>query len=110
MKQVFLNLFLNAIQAMDENGTLTTTIRATSPGRRATKLLLISIKDTGCGISRDNITHIFDRYYTTKEAGTGLGLAIVERVVEAHNGKLDVISEVGKGTTFNIDLPVNTHG
>ncbi|MCP4583402.1 MAG: response regulator [candidate division Zixibacteria bacterium] len=105
--EAVLNIMLNSTESMEENGSLKVKIGIQQSDE---PFVRIAISDDGSGIPQDKITRIFDRYYTTKEAGTGLGLAIVERVIEAHNGRLDVESEVGKGTTFNIDLPVNTHG
>jgi signal transduction histidine kinase len=109
-KEIFeavLNLMLNSTESMEENGRLEVKIGLQKSDE---SFVRIAISDSGSGIPKEKLTRIFDRYYTTKEAGTGLGLAIVERVIEAHNGRLDVESEVGKGTTFNIDLPVNAHG
>ena len=67
--------------------------------------LKIIITDTGCGITAKDLLHIFEPFYTTKPKGTGLGLAIVQGIIEEHGGKIAVKSEVGKGTTFNIELP-----
>jgi len=108
-KEVFealLNILMNATDSLDENGQLKVNISLLSP---AEPYVRIAVADNGCGIPKDKLSRIFDRYYTTKETGTGLGLAIVERVVEAHNGRLAVESEPGKGTTFSIDLPIKTY-
>jgi signal transduction histidine kinase len=69
------------------------------------EFIRIEITDTGCGIPPDKLSRIFDRYFTTKTEGTGLGLAVVDRIVKAHGGSVSVESEVGKGTTFSVDLP-----
>ena len=66
----------------------------------------ISIADTGGGIPQDQISHIFEPFYTTKKKGTGLGLMIVQRIVRQHGGHIEVESDVGKGTTFRISLPL----
>ncbi len=101
--EVLINIMLNGIEAMDPGGSLGISI-----GRHpeSEPYVRLAISDTGCGIPEEDWARVFDRYYTTKETGTGLGLAIVERVVDAHSGKMSVNSEMGKGTTFNIDLPV----
>lgn len=100
LKQVLVNLILNAIQAMPDGGRL----RITTLSRNGT--VLISVRDTGHGISEDDIKHIFDPFYTTKEGGGGLGLAIAHQIVEAHGGEIQVRSYPEKGTTFIIALPV----
>ena len=105
-KEIFeasLNIMLNAIESMDDGGRLAVDINLHPAGEPYVR---IAFSDTGCGIPQEEIYRIFDRYHTTKESGTGLGLAIVERVVEAHNGRVDVESKVGEGTTFKVDLPI----
>ena len=102
IKQVLLNLFLNAIDAMPDGGTLT--ISATKDKSR--KGLQIRITDTGEGISGEALGHIFDPYFTTRPSGTGLGLAIVHNIIDAHDGKIEVKSTVGEGATFEIHLPL----
>jgi signal transduction histidine kinase/DNA-binding response OmpR family regulator len=101
--EAFINIMLNAIESMDKGGRLGMKI---GPHPRGEQYVHIEIKDSGCGIPKDELPKIFDRYYTTKDTGTGLGLSIVERVISAHNGRLMVDSEVGQGTTFKIDLPI----
>jgi signal transduction histidine kinase len=66
----------------------------------------ISVSDTGRGMTGEDLKHIFDPFFTTKGKGTGLGLAICQRIVEAHNGRIEVVSKVGEGTTFVVKLPV----
>jgi len=102
LTQCFLNLYLNALQAMENGGQLA--ITSSSIRNRGT--LAIDIKDTGAGISADDLTKIFDPYFTTKPKGTGLGLAIVHKIIEAHHGEVKVRSVPGKGTLFSIILPV----
>jgi len=70
----------------------------------------IKVSDTGCGIPRENIRKIFDFLFTTKLQGTGVGLSVVYNMIKKHNGNIDVESEVGKGTTFSIRLPVWREG
>ncbi len=100
MKQVFLNLFLNALDAMESGGFLSVTVSG-NPGGEAS----IIVADTGVGIGRDALARIFDPYYTTKSSGTGLGLAIVHKIVEAHGGVIRIESEPGEGTRVRITLP-----
>jgi two-component system sensor histidine kinase HydH len=99
--QCLLNLYLNALQAMDTGGRLTIENSLTEE-----RLIKIEIKDTGSGISSEDLNKIFDPYFTTKTKGTGLGLAIVHNIVDAHNGQIKVRSVAGQGTTFTIIIPV----
>lgn len=103
IRQLFWNLFINAVQSMEgKSGTLTVTSRH-SP--RHPDHVEIGISDTGSGISQDIMNSIFDPFLTTKENGTGLGLTIAYRIVENHGGKIMVDSNPGGGTTFSILLP-----
>jgi PAS domain S-box-containing protein len=100
LSQVFVNLILNAIDAMPDGGTLTVRSFMKSGS------VVIQFKDTGNGISKEDISKIFDPFYTTKEKGTGLGLAVSYNIIKKMNGTLAVESKVGKGTTFTIMLPM----
>ena len=100
LKQVFLNLVLNSVQAMDEGDTLT--IRTMSYDGK----LEVEIKDTGFGIPAKNLKRIFDPFYTTKEDGTGMGLAIAYTIISDHSGTLNIESKTGIGTTAKVVLPV----
>jgi signal transduction histidine kinase/DNA-binding response OmpR family regulator/putative methionine-R-sulfoxide reductase with GAF domain len=104
--EVFLNLFLNAADAMDKGGMLTVTGKIDRPSFKNADYLAITVSDNGHGIKKDNLPKIFDRYYTTKESGTGLGLAVVERIMAAHGGTLTVHSDVGEGTDFTLYFPL----
>jgi signal transduction histidine kinase len=104
MYQVFVNIVLNAVDSMETGGTLSLKCETLSTG--SGELIRLYFGDTGCGIPEDNLARLFDRYFTTKQTGTGLGLAIVERIISVHNGKINVNSVVGKGTTITIDLSV----
>lgn len=108
MKQVFMNLILNGLQSMSGGGELKISARIVNSGNETagkTKEIAIEITDTGVGIPSQDIPRIFEPFFTTKENGTGLGLAIVKRIVEAHNGRIEVKSELKKGTSFIIFLP-----
>jgi two-component system NtrC family sensor kinase len=104
LKQVFMNIIVNAAEAMHGSGTLTITT-SQSPDR---KTALIAFTDTGEGIPEENFSRIFDPFFTTKDVGkgTGLGLATSYGIVEDHGGRISVKSKVGEGTTFIIELPV----
>ena len=102
LRSVFNNLFINAVQAMGNGGgTLNVKIRRDDD----TKFVRIDISDTGAGISPENQSKIFEPYFSTKETGTGLGLAIVQKIVETHNGVIEVASAEGEGTRFTVKLP-----
>jgi PAS domain S-box-containing protein len=105
MKQVLLNLILNGIQAMPGSGTLTLSASLTEGQVSGEPALRLSVSDTGVGIPGAQRSRIFDPFFTTKDEGTGLGLAIVHAIVEAHQGRIDVESCEGRGTTFTIVLP-----
>jgi signal transduction histidine kinase len=100
LKQVILNLFINAQQAMKDGGEL---IIRTDRQKEET---IIQISDTGSGIAPDRLPNIFDAYYSSRPQGSGLGLATAKRIVEAHKGAISVDSEQGKGTLFTIKLPI----
>ena len=103
--ELFLNLFINAIDAMPDGGTLAVTGLIERPEHKRVDFLAIRVSDSGSGIKKENLSRIFDRYYTTKDTGTGLGLSVVDRIITAHGGTLLVESEEGKGTTFTVYLP-----
>jgi signal transduction histidine kinase len=100
LKQVILNLFINAQQAMSDGGELL--VRTD----RRKKEAMIHISDTGSGIAPDKLPKIFDVYYSSRPQGSGLGLPTAKKIVEAHNGTISVNSEPGKGTSFTIELPL----
>ena len=107
MKQVFLNLMLNATQAMDREGELTisTALRPNPAGGKNRSFLEVGIRDTGSGMPEDIKSKIFEPFFSTKEEGIGLGLPIAQRIVEEHRGEIRVESNPGEGTTFYITLP-----
>jgi two-component system OmpR family sensor kinase len=115
MEQVLSNLLTNAVRHTPQGGTITSTIANNVngiAGRAGGHYMLVSVQDTGEGISTENLPHIFERFYrvdsarSRTEGGTGLGLAIVKQIVEAHNGIVWAESNIGKGSTFYIALPV----
>ena len=103
MKQVALNLLLNAVQAMPRGGTLMLRGRNSKDGQWIT----ISIQDSGVGIPNEDMNKLFDPFFSTKEGGIGLGLSIAHRIIDQHHGKIEVESDPGKGTLFTIWLPVH---
>jgi len=102
----FLNIIVNAIQAMPEGGEIRITAFLYPKDIERPTHLRIDFSDTGLGIPAEDLSKIFDPFFTTKRSGTGLGLAAVERIVKTHQGYVEVKSEVGKGTTFSINLPL----
>src|SRR5438477_7779841 len=99
MKQAFYNVIKNSLEAMKRRGILR--VRTDMDESH----VLVSFIDTGGGISADNLSRVFEPYFTTKPAGTGLGLLIVRRIVREHGGELSIQSSEGKGLTFTIRLP-----
>ena len=105
LQQVLMNLLLNALEAMGTNGTLTVSTEIAN-AKSGARILKIQIHDTGIGISKEHLARLFEPFFTTKKHGTGLGLAISQRIIQEHHGKIEVQSEVRKGSTFTISLPV----
>lgn len=102
LQQVLMNLMLNGVEAMhDKGGELTVASQRTKDGQ-----LMISVSDTGGGLSSDAAERIFDAFFTTKPQGTGMGLSISRRIIAAHGGRLWESSDTGKGATFQFTLPV----
>ena len=110
LQTLFLNLITNALDAMPQGGVLTIKTQQVSPPLSSEdgRWLEISIADTGIGITEESRKRIFDPFFTTKKMGegTGLGLAICEKIIKEHSGMIEVRSEVGKGSTFSISIPV----
>lgn len=114
LEQVFVNLLLNATEAMGTNGSLTVATELISTASARPKAaqasgahVRVTIADTGIGITTENLKRLFEPFFTTKPQGTGLGLAIAQRIVQEHHGGISVQSQVDKGTTFSILLPVH---
>jgi signal transduction histidine kinase len=129
MKQVLVNLMVNAMQALGDEGTIRISCGPSSffqrndsyaNGKFSEKNLSrqvdlapyawIKVEDNGQGIPEEVLSKIFYPFFTTKEKGSGIGLAIAQKIVDSHHGSIDVESEVGKGTTFTIKLPVRENG
>jgi len=109
IEQVLINLIQNAIESLEGQGTITLRVR-TEFSRlqgRTGPMVKLEVSDTGKGIPPEVRKRMFDPFFTTKEGGTGLGLAIAARIVEKHGGTLECRSEVNRGTTFVILLPLN---
>ncbi len=104
LNQVFMNLVVNAIDAMEDGGTLTlnTTVRG--------ECVVVEIQDTGTGVDPEYLSRIFEEGFTTKSKnkGSGLGLALSKDVVEKHKGRIEVVTELGQGSTFSVFLPLNS--
>lgn len=106
LKQVLLNLVRNAAESIGEHGKITLSLDTKSAALGRYPAALIEVRDTGKGIPAEVQKRLFDPFYTTKAAGTGLGLSIAARIVEQHGGRLRYQTEVGRGTTFGILLPL----
>jgi signal transduction histidine kinase len=100
LTQVLLNLMLNGLQAMPQGGTLTLEAKVSDNNFQ------ISVTDTGSGIPPENLSRIFDPYFTTKSQGSGLGLAISRRIIEAHGGTITAVNGSRGGCRFEIFLPL----
>jgi signal transduction histidine kinase len=108
MKQVFMNVILNAIQAMKTGGSIFISTRSYSRNQAGEPgdFVQVEIRDTGVGIPEENLDHIFDPFFTSKDEGSGLGLSVSHQIVQEHGGYVRAESKVGKGTSFFINLPV----
>ncbi|MEO8603850.1 MAG: ATP-binding protein [bacterium] len=102
LKQVFANVLDNAIDALGPAPERRVDLFIENGGKRAT----VRLRDNGCGIAPEKLEKIFNPFFTTKERGTGLGMAISKKIVEAHEGTIDVVSEPGRGTEFAVTLPL----
>jgi signal transduction histidine kinase len=102
MKQALLNIIKNAIESISKEGSITLSARLIGKGE-----VSIRISDTGTGLSPEEIKHVFELDYTTKDKGLGLGLPLAYEIIQGHGGAIRVISQLGLGTTFEILLPLN---
>ena len=101
LKQVFFNLITNAMEAMGPGGKLKIKSRADDDS------VYLMFGDSGVGIRQEDLAQLFQPYHSTKPGGHGLGLMIVQRIVRAHNGRIELESQVGRGTTFRVWLPLH---
>ncbi|MGM0876497.1 MAG: ATP-binding protein [Bacillota bacterium] len=101
LKQVFINILQNAIEAMPGGGIISIIVKKENSDK-----VQISFIDQGCGISEERISKLGEPFYSNKEKGTGLGLMISYKIIEEHQGRINVKSKVGQGTTFNVFLPI----
>jgi PAS domain S-box-containing protein len=108
IEDAVLNLILNAIEAIREDGRITVAIKREQSEDIGDEAV-IEVADTGRGISEENLGRIFNPFFTTTKGGTGLGLPAVRRIARAHGGRVEAISEIGQGSTFRIHLPLNDH-
>ncbi len=106
IQQVLINLLTNAADAIRAKGQITIQSYRELLTRRGDQFVVIAVTDTGIGISEDDLTKIFNPFFTRKAEGTGLGLPITQRIIHQHSGSIDVESTVGVGTTFYVKLPV----
>ncbi len=100
LKQVTINLVVNALEAMKQGGTLTVRVRPEQ------ERVVMTVEDTGPGIASELLANVFDPFFTTKEAGTGLGLSIVRKIVDQHGGDIDIVSERGHGAKVIVSIPI----
>ncbi len=100
MQEALLNLANNALQAMPEGGNMRLSAKLFSD-----KEILIEVTDSGPGIPPENLRRIFDYYFTTKDKGMGLGLPLAHKIIREHGGRIEVISQIGRGTNFQVFLP-----
>jgi signal transduction histidine kinase len=117
MEQVLINLLNNSVDAVESRGEITISLKkiddsSFSDEDQKKEKVLISIKDNGIGIPQEHLAKIFNPFFSTKSKlkGTGLGLAISKAIIARHKGKIEVMSEQGEGTIFNIILPLNNKG
>ncbi|MCU0530712.1 MAG: ATP-binding protein [Syntrophales bacterium] len=106
IQQVFVNMLLNAMQAMPEGGTVTIETRVGGETKELSRYLSVYISDTGIGIPRENFSKIFDPFFTTKPEGTGLGLSIAHKILEQHGALMEIRSRIGQGTMFIVRFPI----
>jgi len=101
IKQVLINIIRNSFEAMPEGGTIYIKASALEQGKQ----VCLEISDTGEGMTQETLRQMFMPFFTTKDSGTGLGLAVSQAIVESHGGRMEVISDIGKGTTTCLYLP-----
>jgi PAS domain S-box-containing protein len=105
LEQAFLNVYHNAIDAMETKGTLLISSKRLS---RDSEYVVVEIDDNGCGIEKEDLAHLFNPFFTRKRYGTGLGLSQVKKIIELHEGTVEILSKAGEGTRFRVTLPIGT--
>jgi two-component system sensor histidine kinase PilS (NtrC family) len=105
LKQAILNFIINAYQAMEKSAEPILHVDTSDDG----PMVVLSIRDNGCGIKKDNLSRIFEPFHTTKPQGTGLGLAVTHKILQAHDARISVDSVEGEGTRFVIEFPAHRH-
>lgn len=119
LSQVFANLLINAYEALEGRGAVAVTARLVAAsddgalvpdGLQAVPTIVVEVADTGPGVSADLVDKIFNPFFTTKPQGSGLGLAVVRKIIDAHEGRIDVTSSAEHGTCFRVSLPVSGSG
>ena len=108
MQQVFINLMINAMEAMPEGGTIKVKSMVTNDDKGNDNRLSVYITDNGIGIPPENLPKVFDPFFTTRPDGTGLGLSITHKILEQHNAFIDIVSKENEGTTFVLSFPINS--
>lgn len=103
LKQVFINILKNSIEAMDSDGKIVVQVKKLGHNH-----VLIRCIDQGCGIPKERIPHLGEPFYSLKEKGTGLGLMMCYKIIEEHQGKISIKSEIHKGTTVDVILPIHS--
>jgi signal transduction histidine kinase len=107
LEQAFLNIYRNAIEAMDDEGILRIFVGRVENGQMS---LMVTIEDNGCGIEEADLPHIFNPFFTKKKYGTGLGMTQVKKIVDLHMGAIEVTSKKGEGTRVMVTFPTNQEG
>jgi len=103
--EAFLNLIRNAVEAVDEHGNVFVSLR---PAENNQQAVVVEIGDNGCGIDEADMPHVFNPFFTMKKYGTGLGLSQVKKIIDLHQGTIDIISKPNEGTTVRVTLPVGS--
>ncbi|HKP45294.1 MAG TPA: ATP-binding protein, partial [Pyrinomonadaceae bacterium] len=106
IEDAVLNLIINAIEAADRDGAVVVRVDVGENPQTDESEATIEVSDNGRGISEEDLSRIFNPFFTTRASGTGLGLPAVRRIVRAHGGRVDVTSMLGQGSTFRIHLPL----
>ena len=107
--EIFLNLFINAVDAMPEGGKLQVEGLVERPDHKKEDFLAIRVSDTGVGIKRENLSKIFDPFYTTREDGVGLGLSLCHQIISDHNGNMQIESKEKVGTKVFLTFPISNN-